>query len=194
MPAVILISLLTFGVWWAIGPEPRLAYALVNAVAVLIIACPCALGLATPISIMVASGRGAQLGVLFRNAEAIETLRDVDTLVVDKTGTLTVGHPSLRRVIAQEGFEEADVLAFAAGLERASEHPIAKAIVDAAKSRKVAPVEVADFASVTGQGVKGTSNGRPFQEDGGWSFMLVREDGRWRVQCYGWAVTGVAYE
>src|SRR5207248_10108740 len=103
VPAVILIALLTFVTWWILGPEPRLAYALVNAVAVLIIACPCALGLATPISIMVASGRGAQLGVLFRNAQAIETLRDVDTLVVDKTGTLTVGHPALRRAISREG-------------------------------------------------------------------------------------------
>ena len=99
MPTVIVIAIVTFLVWWFIGPEPRLAYAIVNAVAVLIIACPCALGLATPISIMVASGRGAQMGVLFRNAEAIETLRKVDTLVVDKTGTLTVGHPSLDKVI-----------------------------------------------------------------------------------------------
>ncbi len=160
VPSVIGISVLTFAFWWALGPEPRLAYALINAVAVLIIACPCALGLATPISIMVASGRGAQLGVLFRNAEAIETLREVDTLVVDKTGTLTVGHPSLRRVISQEGFEESDVFAFAAGLERASEHPIAKAIVDGATSRKIAPAEVTDFASVTGQGVTGVANGR----------------------------------
>src|SRR5207248_9784031 len=100
---VIGISIVTFIVWWIIGPEPRLAYALVNAVAVLIIACPCALGLATPISIMVASGRGAQLGVLFRSAEAIETLSKVDTLVLDKTGTLTVGHPALRRAISREG-------------------------------------------------------------------------------------------
>ncbi len=160
VPAVVLISIATFAVWWTVGPEPRLAYALVNAVAVLIIACPCALGLATPISIMVASGRGAQLGVLFRNAEAIETLRDVDTLVVDKTGTLTVGRPSLRRVIAQESFTESDVLAFSAALERASEHPIAKAIVDGATSRKIAAVEVTDFASVTGQGVTGAANGR----------------------------------
>lgn len=160
VPSVIAISILTFTVWWTVGPEPRLAYALINAVAVLIIACPCALGLATPISIMVASGRGAQLGVLFRNAEAIETLRDVDTLVVDKTGTLTVGHPSLRRVIAQEGFEDAAVLAFAAGLERTSEHPIAKAIVDEATSRKITPAEVTDFASVTGQGVTGRASGR----------------------------------
>jgi Cu+-exporting ATPase len=159
VPSVIAISILTFVVWWVVGPEPRLAYALINAVAVLIIACPCALGLATPISIMVASGRGAQLGVLFRNAQAIETLRDVDTLVVDKTGTLTVGHPSLMQVIPQEGFKEADVLACAAGLERASEHPLAKAIVDGATSRGIAPVAVTDFASVTGQGVVGTANG-----------------------------------
>jgi Cu+-exporting ATPase len=159
VPAVIGISILTFSLWWAVGPEPRLAYALINAVAVLIIACPCALGLATPISIMVASGRGAQLGVLFRNAEAIETLREVDTLVVDKTGTLTVGHPSLRAVIGLNSFEQADVLAFAAGLERASEHPIAKAVVDGAIMRKVEPVQVTGFASVTGQGVTGVANG-----------------------------------
>jgi Cu+-exporting ATPase len=159
VPSVIIISILTFTVWWTIGPQPRLAYALINAVAVLIIACPCALGLATPISIMVASGRGAQLGVLFRNAAAIETLRDVDTLVVDKTGTLTVGHPTLRGVVAQDGFEESDILAFSAGLESASEHPIAKAIVEGARSRKIAPVAVTNFASVTGQGVTGTSNG-----------------------------------
>jgi Cu+-exporting ATPase len=161
VPSVIGISILTFVLWWAIGPEPRLAYALINAVAVLIIACPCALGLATPISIMVASGRGAQLGILFRNAEAIETLREVDTLVVDKTGTLTVGHPSLRRVITLDSFEEADVLAFAAGLEHASEHPIAKAVVDGATMRKVEPVQVTAFASVTGQGVTGVANGHP---------------------------------
>jgi P-type Cu+ transporter len=160
VPAVIAVSILTFGVWWTAGPEPRLAYALINAVAVLIIACPCALGLATPISIMVASGRGAQVGVLFRNAQAIETLQEVDTLVVDKTGTLTRGHPSLRRVIAQEGFDEAAVLALAAGLERASEHPLAKAIVEGAKSRQIAPLEVTNFASVTGQGVTGTARGQ----------------------------------
>lgn len=160
VPSVIAVSMLTFGIWWAFGPEPRLAYAVINAVSVLIIACPCALGLATPISIMVASGRGAQLGVLFRNAQAIETLRDVDTLVVDKTGTLTVGHPSLRRVIAQEGFDDAGVVALAAGLERPSEHPIAKAIVDEAMFRQITPARVANFAAVTGQGVTGTANDR----------------------------------
>ena len=157
VPSVIAISIITFIAWWLLGPEPRQAYALVNAVAVLIIACPCALGLATPISIMVASGRGAQLGVLFRNAQAIETLRDVDTLVVDKTGTLTVGHPSLRRVIARPGFSESDVLAYAAALERPSEHPIARAIVEGAVARSIAAAEVTDFASITGQGVSGVT-------------------------------------
>ena len=160
VPAVIVIAAITFIVWWLIGPEPRLAYALVNAVAVLIIACPCALGLATPISVMVASGRGAQLGVLFRDAQAIETLRDVDILVVDKTGTLTVGHPSLRRIVPHEGFSESDVLTFAASLEYASEHPIARAILAGAAARPVSPMEVTDFASITGQGVTGVANGR----------------------------------
>jgi Cu+-exporting ATPase len=160
VPAVIGISLLTFIAWWIIGPEPRLAYALVNAVAVLIIACPCALGLATPISIMVASGRGAQLGVLFRNAEAIETLCTIDTLVLDKTGTLTQGRPALTRVIAFGEFSQDVVLACAAGLERASEHPLARAIVEGALARSVIPVEVAQFDSVTGQGVTGTWDGR----------------------------------
>jgi Cu+-exporting ATPase len=161
VPAVIATSIVTFVVWWLVGPEPRFAFAVVNAVAVLIIACPCALGLATPISIMVASGRGAQLGVLFRNATAIESLRAIDTLVVDKTGTLTLGKPSLTRVIAHGGFTEEEVLGFAAGLERASEHPIARAIVNAAVLRGVSPIEVAEFDSITGQGVKGRVNGNP---------------------------------
>ncbi|MEA3149838.1 MAG: P-type Cu+ transporter [Gammaproteobacteria bacterium] len=160
VPTVIGISVLTFIAWWVIGPEPRLAYALVNAVAVLIIACPCALGLATPISIMVASGRGAQLGVLFRNAEAIETLCNIDTLVLDKTGTLTQGRPMLSQVIAFGEFSQEIVLACAAGLERASEHPLARAIVDGALVRSVTPVEVARFDAVTGQGVTGTWDGR----------------------------------
>ena len=160
VPSVIAIAVITFVAWWLLGPEPKFAYALINAVAVLIIACPCALGLATPISIMVASGRGAQLGVLFRNAQAIETLRDVDTLVVDKTGTLTVGHPSLRRIVPRNGFAESDVLSFAAGLERASEHPIARAIVEGASARAVATVAITEFASVTGQGVTGVADGR----------------------------------
>ncbi|MDB6046052.1 MAG: cadA [Gammaproteobacteria bacterium] len=160
VPTVIAIAIVTFCVWWIVGPEPRLAYAIVNAVAVLIIACPCALGLATPISIMVASGRGAQLGVLFRNAQAIETLRDVDTLVVDKTGTLTVGRPSLTRIVARAGFSERDVLAYAAALERASEHPIARAILEGAAAHGLTPNDVTEFVSITGQGVTAMSKGR----------------------------------
>jgi Cu+-exporting ATPase len=160
VPTVIGIAVVTFAVWWFVGPEPRLAYALVNAVAVLIIACPCALGLATPISIMVASGRGAQLGVLFRNAEAIESLREIDTLVVDKTGTLTVGHPALDRVVTVAGWKQAEVLALGAGLERSSEHPLARAIVEGAASSGVTAAAVSDFQSVTGRGVLGTHQGR----------------------------------
>jgi P-type Cu+ transporter len=160
VPTVIGISIVTFIAWWVVGPEPRLAYALVNAVAVLIIACPCALGLATPISIMVASGRGAQMGVLFRNAEAIETLRTVDTLVLDKTGTLTQGRPALTQVIELGEFSQEAVLACAAGLERSSEHPLARAIVNGTLARGVTPVEVTSFDSVIGQGVTGIWEGR----------------------------------
>jgi Cu+-exporting ATPase len=160
VPAVIVIAIATFIVWWLVGPEPRLAYALVNAVAVLIIACPCALGLATPISIMVASGRGAQLGVLFRDAEAIESLREIDTLVVDKTGTLTVGRPSLHRVLTMAPWSESEVLALAAALEKSSEHPLARAIVDGARERNVAPATITDFQSVTGKGVTGKQGAR----------------------------------
>jgi P-type Cu+ transporter len=160
VPTVILIAIVTFVAWWFVGPEPRLAYALVNAVAVLIIACPCALGLATPISIMVASGRGAQLGVLFRDAQAIESLRSVDTLVLDKTGTITLGRPTFDRVIMANGFTETQVLSFAAGLDRTSEHPLARAIVAGAASKQVAPAQVSRFQSVTGQGVRGDAEGR----------------------------------
>jgi P-type Cu+ transporter len=160
VPVVFLIAVTTFLVWWFLGPEPRLAYALVSAVSVLIIACPCALGLATPISIMVASGRGAQFGVLFRDAEAIESLREIDTLVVDKTGTLTIGRPALHRVIAVAPWTESEVLALAAALEKSSEHPLARAIVDGAAERKVAPAEVGDFQSVTGKGVTGRQAAR----------------------------------
>lgn len=160
VPAVVAIAVLTFVVWSLIGPEPRLAFAIVNAVAVLIIACPCALGLATPISIMVASGRGAQIGVLFRDARAIEKLREVDTLVLDKTGTITVGRPALQRVIAVNGHSEQEILSWAAGLDRASEHPLARAIVAAADAKAVPVANVTDFASVTGQGVRGHSSGR----------------------------------
>jgi len=160
VPSVVAIAALTFAVWWMIGPAPSLAYAIVNAVAVLIIACPCALGLATPISIMVASGRGAQFGVLFRDATAIESMRTVDTLVVDKTGTLTLGRPALDRVIAEPPFSESQVLGFAAGLERLSEHPLARAIAEGAAARGAAVETVTDFASVTGQGVTGRASGR----------------------------------
>lgn len=160
VPVVIVVALLTFAMWWGAGPQPRLAYALVNAVAVLVIACPCALGLATPISIMVASGRGAQLGILFRDAQAIEALRDIDTLVLDKTGTLTAGHPELDCVIALGSWSEEQILAVAAGLERSSEHPLARAIVEGAARRTVKAAEVSEFSSITGGGVRGTHEGR----------------------------------
>ena len=160
VPAVVAIAVLTFITWLTIGPEPRLAYAVVNAVAVLIIACPCALGLATPISIMVASGRGAESGVLFRDAAAIERLAHVDTLVVDKTGTLTEGRPTLTDIGAAAGFDEASVLRFAASLEGASEHPLAHAVVEAAKTRQITPASVDAFATITGQGVRGIVDGK----------------------------------
>lgn len=160
VPTVIVASVLTFFAWWSIGPEPSFAYAIVNAVAVLIIACPCALGLATPISIMVASGRGAQLGVLFRDAQAIERFRDVDTLVLDKTGTITIGRPVLDRIIAAPSFTSEQVLAWAAGLDRTSEHPLARAIVAGAEEQKIKVTNVTDFESVTGQGVRGKADGR----------------------------------
>ncbi len=160
VPAVVAVSLLTFVLWLIFGPEPRLAYAVVNAVAVLIIACPCALGLATPISIMVASGRGAESGVLFREAAAIETLSRVDTLVLDKTGTITEGRPRLTDVVATSGNDESDVLALAAALEAASEHPLAHAVISGAKERGVAYQQASDFASETGRGVRGQVDGR----------------------------------
>jgi Cu+-exporting ATPase len=156
VPAVVAISLLTFAAWLIWGPEPRLAYAIVNAVAVLIIACPCALGLATPISITVASGRGAEVGVLFRDAAAIEGLAHVDVLVLDKTGTLTEGKPVLTDVLTVTGVSESELLTMAVALEAASEHPLARAIIDGAKSRGISSAEVSDFVAVTGQGVRGT--------------------------------------
>jgi len=159
VPTVIAIALITFVAWWLVGPQPRLAYAIVNAVSVLIIACPCALGLATPISIMVASGRGAQRGVLFRDAQAIESLRSVDTLVLDKTGTITVGRPAFDRAIAVDGYDERQLLSWAAGLDRNSEHPLARAVVAGAEARGVQPATVGNFISVTGQGVRGESAG-----------------------------------
>jgi len=159
VPAVVAVSILTFAVWAIWGPEPRLASALVNAVAVLIIACPCALGLATPMAIMVGTGQGAKAGVLIRDAEALERLGEVDTLLIDKTGTLTEGRPRLADVAAANGFEVDDVLRLAAALERASEHPLAAAIVGGAEERGLALPEAKAFESFTGKGVRGTVDG-----------------------------------
>jgi Cu+-exporting ATPase len=160
VPIVIAVAVVTFVVWSQFGPEPRLAHALVNAVAVLIIACPCALGLATPMSIMVGTGRGAEAGVLIRNAEALETLEKVTTIVVDKTGTLTEGKPQLVTVEPLSNVDSTTLLRLVASLEHVSEHPLAAAIVGGARERGVALSEVRDFASVTGKGVTGTVDGR----------------------------------
>ena len=159
VPAVLLSAIVTFIIWSVFGPEPRLAHALINAVAVLIIACPCALGLATPMSIMVATGKGATMGVLFKNAEAIELLRKVDTLVVDKTGTLTEGKPELVAVETVNGFNQQNLLRLAASLERGSEHPLAAAIVGGAEARGIVTVPVEGFQSITGKGVTGRIDG-----------------------------------
>ena len=160
VPAVIGAAILTFVAWAVWGPEPRLAFAVVNAVSVLIIACPCALGLATPVSVMVASGKGASLGVLFRNAEAIEKLGPVDTLVVDKTGTLTEGKPKLVSVLPGEGWSESELLRLSASLEQGSEHPLASAIVSGAAARGIRPGRAESFRSIPGKGVTGTVDGR----------------------------------
>jgi Cu+-exporting ATPase len=202
VPGVIAIALVAAALWALAGPEPRFANALVVAVSVLIIACPCALGLATPISVMVGVGRGALDGVLIKDAEALELMEKVDTLVVDKTGTLTEGKPALRRVAPAAGFAEDEVLALAASLEQASEHPLAAAIVAGAKARSLSLAVVTDFDSVTGKGVRGTvgaravliGNARLLQEAGidpgalegeaeplraeGATAMLVAVDGR----------------
>jgi len=182
VPAVILAAVVTFAIWGTIGPEPRMAYAIINAVAVLIIACPCALGLATPMSIMVATGRGATLGVLFRNAEAIEIMRKVDTLVVDKTGTLTEGKPKLVTVLPAVSVDEAALLRLAGTLERGSEHALAAAIVAGALERGAKLGEAMDFQSVTGKGVEGHVDGmtvalgnRALMEDLGIEFGDLRE-------------------
>ncbi|PYS66150.1 MAG: copper-transporting ATPase [Acidobacteria bacterium] len=159
VPAVILIAVVTFIVWAVAGPEPRMDFALINAVAVLIIACPCALGLATPMSIMVATGKGAEVGVLFKNAEAIEVLREIDTLVVDKTGTLTEGKPKLITVMPVNELSEKELLWLAASLERGSEHPLAAAIVAGAQEREVELAKTEVFESITGKGVKGQIDG-----------------------------------
>ena len=160
VPVVVLVAIATFGVWASIGPEPRLVYALVNAVAVLIIACPCALGLATPMSIMVGMGRGATAGVLIKNAEALERLEKVSVMVVDKTGTLTEGKPVLRSIIPASGWNEEALLQLAASVERVSEHPLAAAIVAGARERGLSLGEVGEFRSQTGQGVEGSVDGK----------------------------------
>jgi Cu+-exporting ATPase len=160
VPAVIVAAIVTFVVWLSAGPEPRFAHALVNAVAVLIVACPCALGLATPMAIMVGTGCGARAGILIRNAEALEVFGKVDTLIIDKTGTLTEGKPTLSSVIPQPGIDESSLLELVASLERSSEHPLAAAIVKGAEAKGLALVEVAGFNSVTGKGVTGTVSGK----------------------------------
>lgn len=159
VPAVVIIAVLTLIVWGLWGPEPRLAHAVINSVAVLIIACPCALGLATPMSIMVGTGKGAMVGVLFKNAESLEVMKKVDTLVVDKTGTLTEGKPRLMSTLALDDFDEDELLRMAASLERASEHPLAEAIVGGAKDKQIELSPVDDFQSITGKGVTGKVDG-----------------------------------
>ncbi len=160
VPAVVAIAVITFIIWGLWGPEPAIAHAVINAVAVLIIACPCALGLATPMSIMVGTGKGAMMGVLIKNAEALEVMQKVNTLVVDKTGTLTEGKPKLVSVVASEGFQQDDNLRLAASLERASEHPLAEAIVQGAEEREVELTGADNFQSITGMGVTGMVDGR----------------------------------
>ncbi|PJR16365.1 heavy metal translocating P-type ATPase [Sinorhizobium meliloti] len=160
VPAVILAAVLAFAAWYAFGPSPALSFALVNAVAVLIIACPCAMGLATPTSIMVGTGRAAELGILFRKGEALQSLRDADVVALDKTGTLTKGRPELTDLVAAEGFEADEVLFLVASLETLSEHPIAEAIVSAAKSKGIATAAVAGFEATPGFGVSGSVSGR----------------------------------
>jgi Cu+-exporting ATPase len=187
VPAVLLAAVIAFITWAMVGPEPRFAYALVNAVAVLIIACPCALGLATPMSIMVGVGRGAQLGILIRDAEALERLEKIDTLAIDKTGTLTEGKPTLTDVVPAAGHTEADIIRFAASVESASEHPLAAAIVSAAKKRNLDLSPIENFESITGKGVRGQVDHREVsvgQEDTNLPPMLatkateLRKDGR----------------
>jgi Cu+-exporting ATPase len=160
VPAVVGIAVVTFVAWYLLGPSPHFSHALVNAVAVLIIACPCALGLATPIAVMVGTGRGAQAGVLIRNAEALESLEKVDTLVVDKTGTLTEGKPQLESVVAAPGVDESELVRLVASVEQASEHPLADAIVSAAKSNGWKLEQPANFASLPGLGLSGTVSGK----------------------------------
>ena len=174
VPAVVLAAVVTFIVWALVGPAPAMAYALINAVAVLIIACPCALGLATPMSIMTATGKGATVGVLFKDAQSIEVMRAVDTLVVDKTGTLTEGRPSLASIETLPGFDEAEALRLAASLERGSEHPLAQAIVAGALDRNIELAALSEFASVTGKGVRGVVEGHSIAVG---NIQLMRELG-----------------
>ena len=182
VPVVVLTAVVTLVVWWLWGPEPRLAHAVINAVAVLIIACPCALGLATPMSIMVGTGRGAMAGVLIKNAEALEIMEKVDTLVIDKTGTLTEGKPKLMSVVTANGFIEQDVLLLSASLERASEHPLAEAIVNGAENKGLILTQVNDFDSLTGRGVIGEVKGykvglgnRKLMQETGIDFDTLKE-------------------
>jgi Cu+-exporting ATPase len=191
VPAVVLCAAVTFAVWAVWGPAPRFSHALVNAIAVLIIACPCALGLATPMSIMVGTGRGATAGILVRNAEALEVLHKIDTLVVDKTGTLTEGKPKVVRVETREGFDENEILRLAASVERASEHPLAGAVVAAAEQRKLVLQSPEEFRSWAGKGVTARIGGREVavgncalvgnvetSEQPGESLVFVAIDGR----------------
>jgi Cu+-exporting ATPase len=201
VPAVLLTAALTFLLWMLFGPEPRFAYALVNAVAVLIIACPCALGLATPMSVMVAVGRGARAGVLVRNAEALETLEVVDTLVFDKTGTLTAGRPALVRVLPEAGIDERELLNAAAGLELGSEHPLARAVLEGAKARGLTPPAPEGFKAATGKGVSGTVAGRQvrignerFLADAGAAPSPELSDAAERLRAEGHAVMFVALD
>lgn len=160
VPAVILVAVITFIAWFSLGPQPRFAHALVNAVAVLIVACPCALGLATPMAVMVGTGRGAHAGVLIRNAEALETFRKVNTLIVDKTGTLTEGKPQVSAIVALPGFREAEILSWVGSIERSSEHPLGAAILNEAVDRGIQLVDAQEFESVTGKGVLGKVAGK----------------------------------
>jgi len=190
VPAVLVVALVAFAAWAMWGPEPRMAHGLVVAVTVLIIACPCALGLATPMSIMVGVGRGAQAGILIKNAEALELMHDLDTLVIDKTGTLTQGRPAVMAVVAVNGFERNEVLRLAAGVERASEHPLAHAVVAAAEASGPLPTPPADFEAVVGKGARGTvegrrvaiGNARHLAERGAGTAELTDEAERWRRQ------------
>jgi P-type Cu+ transporter len=200
VPTVIVVALIAFGAWAWFGPEPRMAFGLVAAVSVLIIACPCALGLATPMSIMVGVGRGAQAGVLIRNAEALERMERIDTLVVDKTGTLTEGRPKVVAIVPASGFEEADILRLAATVERASEHPLADAIVRSARERNLDLGKVDDFDSPTGKGATGKVDGKAivvgnatFLQSLGIDALALNEEGE-RLRGEGATVINMAVE